>query len=72
VSKEWAEHAIRWIQNIRNGTVIFYELLLQDTEDELNRLLRAVNLIDPVDPERMRCTIKHKKRTDRKRSVKPR
>ncbi len=72
VSKEWAEHAIHWIHNIRNGTVIFYELLLQDTEAELNRLLRAVNLTNPVAPERMRCTLKHKNRSDRKRSVKPR
>jgi hypothetical protein len=72
VAYAWADHATRWIHNIRNGTVIFYELLLQDTEAELNRLLRAVNFsIDPVDPERMRCTIKHKDRSDRKRSKKP-
>ncbi|EFX71467.1 hypothetical protein DAPPUDRAFT_111642 [Daphnia pulex] len=74
VAYAWADHATRWIQNIRNGTVVFYELLLQDTEAELNRLLRAVNFsaIDPaVDPERMRCTLKHKNRTDRKRSKKP-
>jgi hypothetical protein len=72
VAYAWADHAIRWIQNIQNGTVIFYELLLQDTEAELNRLLRAVNVsIDPVDPERMRCTIKHKNRSDRKRPKKP-
>ena len=47
VLKEWAEHADRWIKNIQNGTVIFYELLLTNTETELNRLLRAVNFTDP-------------------------
>ncbi len=77
VAKEWADHADRWIQNIQNGTVIFYEkLLLEDTaEAELNRLLRAINFIDPhhppIDPERMRCTLLHKNRSDRKRSKKP-
>ena len=75
VSNEWAEHADRWIKNIQNGTVIFYELLLTDTETELNRLLRAVNFTDshhpPVDPDRMWCTLKHKNRLDRKRSSKP-
>jgi hypothetical protein len=76
VTFAWADHAIRWIQNIQNGTVIFYEkLLLEDTEAELNRLLRAINFTDPhhppVDPDRMRCTLKHKNRTDRKRLKKP-
>lgn len=68
---EWAEHADRWIQNIRNGTVIFYEkLLLEDTEAELNRLFRAINFM-PIDPERMRCTLSHKSRSDLKRTKKP-
>jgi hypothetical protein len=76
VTYAWADHAIRWIQNIQNGTVIFYEkLLLEDTEMELNRLLRSINFNDlhhpPVDPDRMRCTLKHKKRFDRKRLKKP-
>ena len=73
VTYAWADHAIRWIQNIQNGTVIFYEkLLLEDTEAELNRLLSAINFIDPPgDPDRMRCTLKHKNRTDRKRLKKP-
>jgi hypothetical protein len=75
VAFEWAEHANYWIENIKNGTVIFYELLLKDTEKELNRLLRSINFIDPqnppVDPERMRCTLQHKNRADRKRPRKP-
>ncbi|KAI9562685.1 hypothetical protein GHT06_010139 [Daphnia sinensis] len=75
VAEEWAEHADRWIRNIKHGTVIFYERLLQDTESELRRLLKAINFVDanhpPVDPERMRCTLKHKNRLDRKRSNKP-
>jgi hypothetical protein len=76
VTYAWADHAIRWIQNIQNGTVIFYELLIiGDTEAELNRLLRAINFTDPhhppVDPDRMRCTLKHKNRLDRKRLKKP-
>jgi hypothetical protein len=76
VTCAWADHAIRWIQNIQNGTVIFYEkLLLEDTETELNRLLRFINFTDPhhppVDPDRMRCTLKHKNRLDRKRLKKP-
>ena len=76
VTYAWADHAIRWIQNIQNGTVIFYEkLLLEDTETELNRLLRAIDFTDPhhppVDPDRMRCTLKNKNRMDRKRLKKP-
>jgi hypothetical protein len=76
VAYAWADHAIRWIQNIKNGTVIFYEkLLFLDTEAELNRLLRVINFTDShnmlVNPERMRCTLKHKNRLDRKRSKKP-
>ncbi|XP_057367444.2 sialate:O-sulfotransferase 1-like [Daphnia carinata] len=75
VADEWAEHADRWIQYIQEGTVIFYERLLQDTENELRRLLKAIHFVDanhpPVDPERMRCTLQHKDRVDRKRSNKP-
>lgn len=72
----WADHAVGWIENIQNGTVLFYErLLLEDTEAELRRLLNVINFVDPhhppVDPERMRCTLLHKGRTDRKRSKKP-
>ncbi|XP_045036723.1 WSCD family member CG9164 [Daphnia magna] len=75
VAFEWAEHAVRWIQHIENGTVVFYERLLQDTERELKGLLHAINFIDPdhppFDPERMRCTLLHKNRLDRKRKQKP-
>ncbi|KAI9555051.1 hypothetical protein GHT06_020350 [Daphnia sinensis] len=75
VAFEWAEHAVRWIQHIENGTAIFYERLLEDTERELKGLLNAINFIDPrhppFDPERMRCTLLHKNRLDRKRKQKP-
>ncbi|XP_045032431.1 WSCD family member CG9164 [Daphnia magna] len=75
VASEWADHAERWIENIQHGTVIFYERLLQDTENELKHLLKAIHFIDPnhppVDPERMRCALQHKNRLDRKRANKP-
>lgn len=76
VAFAWADHAIRWIETIENGTVIFYEQLLRgDTESELKRLLNAIHFRDSiesvVDPERMRCTLDHKNRTDRKRWKKP-
>ena len=69
-AKTWADHAIRWIQGIRNGTVIFYEMLKRDPEKELGRLLRAINFTN-VSLERMRCAISHSNRTDRKRIIKP-
>ncbi|KAI9562682.1 hypothetical protein GHT06_010136 [Daphnia sinensis] len=75
VAYAWADHAERWIQNIKEGTVIFYERLLHDTENELRRLLKAIRFVNPhhppVDPERMHCTLKHKHRLDRKRTKKP-
>ncbi|XP_057368665.2 sialate:O-sulfotransferase 1-like [Daphnia carinata] len=76
VADTWADHAVGWIENIQNGTVIFYErLLLEDTAAELKRLLNVINFVDPhhppVDPERMRCTLLHKDRKDHKRTKKP-
>lgn len=74
-AKSWTEHAQKSIQYIRNGTVIFYEsLLLGDTAAELTRLLRVLNFNDtqypPLNPKRMRCTLLHKNRSDRKRQKK--
>jgi hypothetical protein len=76
VADTWADHAVGWIQDIQNGTVLFYErLLLEDTAAELTRLLNVIGFSDPhhppVDPERMRCTLLHKDRMDRKRTKKP-
>jgi hypothetical protein len=76
VADTWADHAVGWIENIQNGTVLFYErLLLEDTEAELKRLLNVIHFSDPlhppIDPERMRCTLLHKNRMDRKRAYKP-
>ena len=66
VATSWADHAIRWIEGIRNGTVIFYEMLQREPETELNRLLRAIHF-PAASNERMRCTIAHRNRTDRRR-----
>jgi hypothetical protein len=76
VANTWADHAVEWIENIQIGTFLFYErLLLEDTEAELKRLLNVVHFSDPrhppIDPERMRCTLWHKNRLDRKRTRKP-
>ena len=76
VADTWADHAVGWIENIQNGTVLFYEqLLLGDTAAELKRLLSVIRFSDPyhppVDPERMRCTLSHKDRADRRRPYKP-
>lgn len=76
VAFAWADHAKRWISTIQNGTVIFYEQLLQgDTQSELKRILNAIHFTDSIDSginlERMRCTLEHKNRTDRKRRKKP-
>nr|WBD92698.1 putative WSC domain-containing protein 1 [Daphnia magna] len=76
VADTWADHAVGWIENIQNGTVLFYErLLLEDTAVELKRLLNVIHFVDPhhppVDPERMRCTLLHKDRKDHKRTKKP-
>ncbi|EFX88991.1 hypothetical protein DAPPUDRAFT_233912 [Daphnia pulex] len=69
VAYAWADHAIRWIEQIEKGTVIFYEQLLgQNASIELERLLDAMDFKPrPVDPSRMRCTLDHRDRTDHKR-----
>ena len=44
VAYAWADHAIRWIEQIKNGTVLFYERLMGVTaETELVRLLNVLN-----------------------------
>lgn len=69
VAISWADHAIRWIHGIRNGTVIFYEMLQREPEAELNRLLRSVGMPE-ASGDRMRCTVAHMNRTDRRRMSK--
>lgn len=72
VAYVWADHAIRWIEQIKNGTVIFYEKLLgQHADKELERMLVAMHF-HPVNPDRMRCALKHRDRTDHKRANKTR
>ncbi|XP_046452550.1 WSC domain-containing protein 1-like isoform X2 [Daphnia pulex] len=72
VAYVWADHAIRWIEQIEKGTVIFYEKLLGSNADvEIERLLHAISFF-PVDRERLKCTIKHRNRTDHKRLNNPR
>ena len=72
VAYAWADHAIRWIEQIKNGTVIFYEKLLGDAaEEELERLLNVLSF-HPIDPDRMRCALAHRNRTDYKRQNKTR
>lgn len=58
----WADHAERWIDRIRNGTVLFYEDLTRlDTESEVRRLLRVFGFGDghqqPIDDERLQCAL---------------
>ena len=72
VAYAWADHAIRWIEQIKNGTVLFYERLMGVTaETELVRLLNVLNF-HPIDPDRMRCALAHRNRTDHKRQNKTR
>ena len=72
VAYAWADHAIRWIEQIKNGTVLFYERLMGVTaEKELVRLLNVLNF-HPIDPDRMRCALAHRNRTDHKRQNKTR
>ena len=72
VAFAWADHAVRWIEQIEKGTVIFYEQLLgQNATLELERLLEAMDFKPrPVDPERLRCTLAHRSRSDFKRTNK--
>ncbi|XP_057371252.1 sialate:O-sulfotransferase 1-like [Daphnia carinata] len=69
VAYAWADHAIRWIEQIEKGTVIFYEQLLgRNASTELERLFDAMDFKpSPLDTERMRCTLDHRDRTDHKR-----
>ncbi len=73
VAYAWADHAIRWIEQIKNGTVIFYEKMHGDSAIlELERLLDAMDFQPrPVDPERIRCMLEHRNRMDFKRTNKP-
>ena len=63
VSYAWADHAIRWIEQIEKGTVLFYERLVGKTaEKELRRLLNVMEF-KPIDPLRMKCALSHRNRT---------
>jgi hypothetical protein len=62
----WTDHATRWIDGIKNGTVIFYENLIHETEAELKRIIPQFYSA-PIDPDRLKCAIDHKNRIDRKR-----
>ncbi len=72
VAYAWADHAIRWIEQIENGTVLFYEKLKGETaEIELERVLNVLDF-HPIDANRVRCTLAHRNRTDHMRINKPR
>ena len=63
----WADHAIRWIEQIKQGTVLFYENLLgTNAAMEIDRLAKAIGF-GPVDQERVRCALSHRSRSDFKR-----
>lgn len=69
----WADHAIRWIEGTKKGTVVFYEKLLgEDASRELKRFWKAMEFKEPINPERLRCTLAHRNRTDHKRTNKTR
>lgn len=71
VAYVWADHAIRWIDGIENGTVIFYEKLLgPKAAIELERMLNAMDF-GPINPDRMQCALAHRNRLDHKRTNKP-
>lgn len=72
VAYAWADHAIRWIEQIKNGTVLFYEKLIGNTAElELERLLNVLHF-HPIDANRMRCTLAYRNRTDHLRINKSR
>lgn len=67
----WADHAIRWIEQIEKGTVIFYEELLgKNAIRELERFWKAMEFKNEMDPERARCALAHRDRADYKRKNK--
>ena len=67
VSYAWADHAIRWIEQINEGTVLFYEHLKgKHAAREIERLLTEIHF-GPIDPDRMYCALAHRDRTDHKR-----
>ena len=74
VAYAWADHAIRWIEQVKIGTVIFYENLLgTNATKELERMLDVMDFQPrPVDPDRLQCALKHRNRTDHKRLNKSR
>jgi hypothetical protein len=72
VAYAWADHAIRWIEQIEKGTVLFYERLVGSTaRKELERLFDVMEM-KPVDPLRMKCALSHRNRTDHLRLNKTR
>ncbi|XP_057371251.1 sialate:O-sulfotransferase 1-like [Daphnia carinata] len=74
VAFAWSDHAIRWIEQMKQGTAIFYEHFLGDNaQHELERLLDAMNYNPQLlDPERMRCLLAHRNQSEYKRSNKTR
>lgn len=72
VAYAWADHAIRWIEQIEIGTVLFYEKLTSDeAQGELNRLLNVMGF-KSTDSKRMQCALANRNRTDHKRTTKAR
>ncbi len=56
----WSDHAIRWIEQIEKGTVLFYENLRgEKVFSEFQRLMKAFNF-PPVEPNRLRCAFAHR------------
>lgn len=73
VAFAWADHAIRWIEETKKGTVLFYEQLLgQNATLELERFWRVMEFKEPMNPDRLRCTLAHRNRMDHRRVNKTR
>lgn len=63
----WETLAKVWIGGLKQGGIIYYESLCNDTKSELKRLLKMINF--KYDTNRFECVLRHSQDNLMKRKV---
>merc|ERR1739844_365270 len=68
--KDWLDMAINWTSNAHPSSLhlVHYERMKIDTEAEVNKIMQFLNLSE--DSERIKCAIKHKSGSFRRKKLK--
>lgn len=61
----WEMLAKVWIKGLKQGGIVFYELLRKDTKSELKRLMKMISL--KYDESRLDCVLRHSQDNPMKR-----